>query len=143
MAYCTQADILKMISSGELAQLTAETGATPDADVVSEVIAHADGEIDSYLAVRYALPVTPAPARLKTLSVTFSLYYLFSRRPKLGMPETVRNNYRDGVQFLRDVAGGKAEIPDAAGSELPGTESGVAEMTSANRVFDRDKLGGW
>jgi phage gp36-like protein len=143
MAYSTQTDILKMISQEQLAQLTAEVGSSPDASVVSEAIAHADGEIDSYLAVRYVLPISPTPARVKTLSVAFALYYLFSRRPNLGMPETVRNNYKDGVQFLRDVAGGRAEIPDSSGAEISGDATEVSEITSKTRVFDRDGMEGW
>lgn len=143
MAYCAQADITKMLSEAELAELTAESGSTPDADVVSEAIAHADAEIDSYLSVRYTLPLSATPARVKTLSVALALYYLFSRRPTIGLPETVRNNYRDAVQFLRDVAQGKAQIPDATGAELAGDEEAVAEISSATRVFSRDNLTDW
>ena len=51
MAYCTQSDIEKLIPVQELAELTTESGDTPDADVVVEAIAKADAEIDSYLGI--------------------------------------------------------------------------------------------
>ena len=53
MAYCTQSDIEKLIPTQELAELTTESGSTPDAAVVTEAIAKADAEIDSYLGVDY------------------------------------------------------------------------------------------
>jgi phage gp36-like protein len=62
MAYCTQTDILKQIPSLELAELTTESGSTPDADVVAVAIAKADAEIDSYLGMRCIVPFSSASA---------------------------------------------------------------------------------
>ena len=67
MAYCSQDDLLKMIPEAELAELTAESGDIPDPVVVAEAIAKADGEIDSYLAVRYSLPLVGHPGPDKIL----------------------------------------------------------------------------
>ena len=58
MAYCTQSDIEKLIPVLELAELTAESGSTPNAAIVTECIAKADAEIDSYLGVKYTVPLT-------------------------------------------------------------------------------------
>ena len=80
MAYCTQADIEKLIPAQELAELTTESGGTPDADVVTECIAKADAEIDSYLGVKYTVPFSSAPARVESLSQDIAIYYLFTRR---------------------------------------------------------------
>jgi phage gp36-like protein len=63
MAYCEQSDIEKLIPEQELAELTADTGSTPDAEVVTEAIAKADAEIDSYLGVVYTVPLSVPPRR--------------------------------------------------------------------------------
>jgi phage gp36-like protein len=141
MAYCTQEDLLKLVPELELAQITAESGDAPDAAVVSEAIAKAEAEIDSYLAVRYQLPLAAVPARVKSLAVDLSLYHLYSRRSVA--PEVRRTRYEDAVAFLKLVGAGKAEIVGAAGMELPGDVQDVTEITSAARVFDRDKMSGW
>jgi phage gp36-like protein len=62
MAFCTQNDIEKLIPEQELAELTTESGSTPDAEVGAEAIAKADAEIDSYLGVRYVVPFSSASA---------------------------------------------------------------------------------
>jgi len=73
MAYCSQTDIQKLIPTQELAELTTESGSTPDAAVVSEAIAKADAEIDSYLGIIYAVPLSVPPARIKALSEDISI----------------------------------------------------------------------
>jgi len=141
MAYCTQDDLLRLIPEGELAELTTEAGEVPDEAVVAQAIAAADAEIDSYLAVRYQLPLTGTPARVKALSVDITVYRLYTRR---GIsPPSRRENYEDAVKFLKDVAGGRAEIVGLAGVEAPGAASEVVEIKSSERVFSRDKLGDW
>jgi phage gp36-like protein len=141
MAYCTQDDLLKLVPEIELAQITAEEGDIPDAAVVSEAIAQADAEIDAYLAVRYQVPLTPTPARVKSLGVDIALYHLYSRRSVA--PEVRRQKYEDAVKFLQAVGQGKAEIVGAAGVEAPAAAQDVTEIASSSRIFSRDKMGNW
>ena len=143
MAYSTQSDLLNLISNDDLAELTTESGITPDPNVVAETIARGDSEIDSYLMVRYVLPFAATPARVNALSCAFALYYLYSRRPKVGMPPVIQANYQAGVAFLKQVVAGFAKIPDATGAELTGATSQVTDVESQHRVFDRHKLRGW
>jgi phage gp36-like protein len=141
MAYCEQADLAKLVTWEELAKLTAEAGDDIDAAVMSEAIAQADAEIDSYLAVRYALPLDSVPARVKALSASLSLYHLYARR---GVAEGVwRQKYEDAVKFLRDVGAGRAEIIGATGAAPTGAESAVVELSSNEPAFTRSYLGGW
>jgi phage gp36-like protein len=141
MAYCTQDDLLKLVPELELAQITADEGDVPDAAVVAEGIAQADAEIDSYLAVRYQLPLIATPARVKSLAVDLSLYHLYSRRSVA--PEVRQQKYDNAVAFLKLVAAGKAEIVGASGVEVPGDVQDVTEVSSAARVFSRDKMSGF
>lgn len=122
MAYCTQDDILKMISESELVEITADLGSEVDPDVVAEAIEKADSEINSYCEGRYRslLPFDPVPGRIQSLSVDLAIYHLFSRRNQ--SPEERRQRYDDAIAFLRDVSRGKANIPgltDEALTEAP------------------------
>ena len=111
MPYCTQDDLEKLLPGAE---------------------------IDSYLAVRYVLPLTETPAQVKHLAVDLAIYHLYSRR---GMMLEIRGkNYDKAVAFLKDVAAGRAEIIGATGAEISGDAQTVTEVSSATRVFDRTKM---
>ena len=138
MSYCTQDDLLKLVPELELAQITAEAGDVPDAAVVAEAIAQAGAEIDSYLAVRYQLPLAETPARVKSLAVDLALYHLYSRRSVA--PEVRRQKYEDAITFLKLVWAGRAEIIGAAGVEMAGDAAEVVEIASGARLFDRTKM---
>ncbi|MFA6690748.1 MAG: DUF1320 domain-containing protein [Saccharofermentanales bacterium] len=138
MAYCSQEDLLKLIPEVELAELTAESGDTPDSAIVSDCIGQADAEINSYLAVRYRFPLAATPDRVKSLSIDIAIYHIYSRRDRI--PESRRQKYKDAVAFLKAVALGRAEIIGADGAEISGEAAEVVEITSQTRVFDRDKL---
>jgi len=140
MAYCNQDDILKLIPRDELAELTTETGDEPDPEVVSEAIAKAEAEIDSYLGTRYAVPLSPVPAIVKSLAADLALYHLYSRRSVA--PPVRRQKYVDAVAFLKEVAAGRALI-EGAGGEPPAARREVAEVESATRIFTRDTQGDW
>ncbi|MCL4503096.1 MAG: DUF1320 domain-containing protein [Deltaproteobacteria bacterium] len=139
MAYCSQDDLVKMISQTELAELTAESGNEPDAAVVAEAIAKAAGEIDSYLAVRYVLPLAATPLQVQSLAVDMALYHLYSRRNVA--PQVRRQKYEAAVAFLKEVAAGQAQV--AGLCESSGDSRQVEEFSSASRLFGRDVLSEW
>jgi len=145
MPYCTQDDLAALIPAQELAQLTTESGDEADAAVVAGVIAAADAEIDSYLLVRYKLPLAATPARVKALSVDLAIYKLYGRRGVTN--EARRKAYEDAVKFLQLVAKGLAVIEGADNVEPPGQAQDVTEISSGGglgeRVFDRGKMSDW
>jgi len=141
MAYCSQADLEKLVGPEVLAELTTDVGEMADTEVVAAAIAQADAEIDAYLAKRYRLPLASVPPVVKALSIDIALYHLHSRRE--GMPPIREEKYKRAVAFLTDVARGLAEIVGADGAEVTGDDSEVAEITSNDRVFSRDTLKNW
>lgn len=140
MAYCTESDLLKLISQAELAELSAESGGTPDSQVVAEAISRAAAEIDAYLGIRYALPLSPVPDQVKGLAVDLALYHLFSRRSLL--PPVRRQRYEAAVSFLKQVAAGLAVLEGADG-RLPEGERVESDFASAIRVFTRTSQSDW
>ena len=140
MAYSTQDDLLTMISQAELAALTAEAGDEPDSQVVAEAIARADAEIDAACGMRYTVPFSLVPERVKSLSADLAIYHLYSRRSVA--PEVWRHKYKDGLDFLKQVAAGQATLA-GSGGEPPAAERQSPDFISANRLFSRDTLGEW
>ena len=57
MAYCTEDDLLKMIPQADLTDLTVESGEVPDSLIIADAISKAEAEIDSYLGVKYVVPL--------------------------------------------------------------------------------------
>jgi phage gp36-like protein len=140
MAYCTEDDLLKMIPQSELAELTAESGEVPDSLILNEAISKAEAEIDSYLGVKYVVPLAAPPARVKGLAVDLAIYHLYSRRSVV--PPVRQQNYEEAVAFLKQVAAGQAVIVGPQG-ELPTLTKEVTDSNSAIRVFSRNTLADW
>lgn len=137
MAYCTQADIEKLMPRQELAELTTESGDMPAAEVVTEGIVRAEAEIDSYLGVRYQLPLSTVPARVKSLAVDIAIYYLYSRRS--AVPQVREQNYQNALHYLQEVAAGRALVL-VGGAEVARVDSGSGQAVAAARVFSRERL---
>ena len=140
MAHCTENDLLTLIPQKELAELTAESGDTPDSQIVTEAVNRADAEIDAYLGSRYALPLTPVPDQVKGLSIDMALYHLYSRRSVA--PQVRRQKYEAAVSFLKQVAAGEAVL-EGASELLTETAQVESEFSSATRVFSRNTQGNW
>jgi phage gp36-like protein len=137
MAYCTQNDLLSMIPLKELAELTTDSGDTPDSQVVDEAISRAEAEIDSYLGMRHTLPLATLPDQVKGLSIDMALYHLYSRRSVA--PTVRRQKYEAAVAFLKLIAAGEAVLDDSGDAVSSGDQVLVgSEFTSATRVFTRD-----
>ncbi len=142
MSYILQADLLGQISNAQLIQLTddAQSG-TVDAAKVTQAIAEAEAEVNGYVATKHSVPLAaPIPDLVKQLSVDIAIYRLYHRRQRV--PDDVRKSYEDAVAKLKDIAKGVLTL----GIDPPPAESSKAtsgEVFGPERVFDRDKLGGF
>lgn len=138
MAYITQDDIEHRIGLDDLKALADYDGdAAPDADVVAQAIADAQGEVDSYLQVKFAVPVAaPIPAVLQMHCTGMAVYYLQLGRDSV--TENYRKAYEDAIKWLKDVVAGKASLgvepKPAEASGAPGVKHQVDD-----RLFGRGK----
>ena len=142
MAYSSQSDLEKRLTSDELVSLADLNGdGSADAAVIAQAICDADALIDSYVRVRGAdVPLSPAPDSVQSASVTLAHYYLCLGRQSVS--EEVQRARDQVVQWLTEVAAGNATLgidTDHTGAE---PAQGV-EFESQSRVYDRDKLKGW
>jgi len=143
MAYCTLDDIKKLLPEDSLIQLTDDEGTGAiDEDIINEVIAQADSEIDGYCGVRYSVPFSPVPAVIKKFSVDIAVYNLYSRRQE-EIPETRSERYKNAIKFLEMLA--KDTISLGIEPEPTATSNSYAETnkTTNDRIFTRDKLKGF
>jgi phage gp36-like protein len=139
MSYILEADLLGQLSQAQLVQLTDDVGnGVVDSTRVTQAITDAEGEINGYVATRYAVPlIVPVPDLIKKLDIDITVYNLWRRRQKI--PDLIRTAYEDAVKKLEAIAKGTITLGvDAA----PAAQSGSAgETFGPERVFNRDKLG--
>jgi len=111
--YSTLDDLKKAASERTLAQLSDDTaGAEIDEDVVAEATIASDEIIDAHLRGRYELPFPEdaTPPILTRLSVSITLFHLYSRRPEGEVPKAVETRYRDAVRMLEAIRDGKITV---------------------------------
>lgn len=143
MAYSVQADIEKLIPSVHLIELTDDTSTgSANTTAVFEAISTADGEIDSFLGVKFAVPLAGSvPEMINKLSVDIAIYNLYSRTQE-EIPETRQVRYSNAIDRLKGIVKGTVSIgvdPEkAAKSE---TNIGTAGTTTSDfRVFTQGTL---
>lgn len=101
--YATRQDLEARFGLGEIANLEAmQTSVNSIADALQD----AAEEIDSYIAVKYQLPLPSVPSTLKRVACNIARYRLYFQRPT----EEVENRYKAEIDFLKRVADGKAVL---------------------------------
>lgn len=143
MSYATNADIEQRMGSAAYVQLTDDVGTgTADEAIVTQARLAAEAEINSYLAVRYQVPVAVSAepevaALLRDLTVDLVEFRLHARRPPV--PSDVAARHGAVLEWLGRVAKGSAMLP--ATSELPGhaPTGPAAAITGMTRVWSRDE----
>ena len=144
MAYCILTDIKKLIPEDTLIQLTDDEGAgIVNQGRIDEAIAQADAEIDAYLGGRYSVPLTPVPDVVKKVSVDMAIYNLYSRRVE-EIPATRADRYKGAIRLLEGIAKGTVSIGEAVEpTAAESTDQAKVSTSSEDRIFTRDKLGGY
>lgn len=145
MAYATDADIIDLYGNDMLDRLADRDGdGVADAPKVQRALDDAAALIDGYIATRVVLPLVTVPAVLRNLSIDIAVYRLATDAGLLS--EDARKRYEDAIQFLRDVAAGRAAIPQppAPGASGPGEAASpqTVILDGADRVFSRRSLRG-
>lgn len=146
MAYVTDEDIELRLGTRACVQLTDDAGAgVVNVAVLAAVRREAEGEVDSYLARRHAVPVdVGAHGELGPVLAAVTLdvveYRLNARRPPV--PEEVAARYRAALAWLAGVAGGAVVLPAVA--VLPANPAGgiVAAVVGDHAAVRRTDFDG-
>lgn len=75
-------------------------------NAIEQALQDAAEEIDSYVAVKYQLPLPEIPSTLKRIACNIARYRLYFQRPT----EEVENRYKAEIDFLKRIADGKATL---------------------------------
>lgn len=150
MSYSKRAEVREMLKDDALNAIVGDTFIEDPAEreakvgpIIDAAIEDADGEIDGYLAKRYAVPIDPTPKSINKFSKDIAVYNLFSR---IGIDESsdqknYLNRYNAAVKFLTLVAEGKVSI--GAETDTPATAAATGFSVKSNsRLFSRGSLKG-
>lgn len=144
MGYATDVDIIDLYGHDTLDRLADRDGdGVADAPKVQRALDDAAALVDGYIATRVTLPLATVPAVLKNLSIDIAVYRLATDAGLLS--EDARRRHEDAIQFLRDVAAGRAAIPQPA---APGSAPGEAAspqtviLDGPERIFNRRSMRG-
>lgn len=131
MTYATRQD-LESRYPDDVAQREASLSPT----ALDDALADADAEIDSYLGVRYAVPVSPVSASILRIACVIARYRLLGD----SATDVARRDYEDARAYLRDIAAGRSQLEGAAALTTSPTSQTV-EMTASPRLFARSAAG--
>lgn len=146
MSYISNTDIEDRLGTATYIQLTDDDADNlADVEVVDEARLGAEGEVNSYLARRYEVPIDlTAHAELSGLLATITLdlveWRLRSRRPPA--PSESRLRMEGAVEWLRRIADGVIELPSVTRIAPRTTEGARAESIGEPRLLSRDELAG-
>jgi len=147
MAYITNADIEERVGSDAYVQLTDDDGdGQADTGVVDEARLGAEGEVNSYLARRYQVPIDlTVHADLADVLASFVLdlaeYRLRVRRPPV--PKDVQDKWAQAIEWLSRVADGSVELPSATPVAANTTRGTLGVTTGEERLLSREELSGY
>lgn len=129
MSYASQDDLKAAYTAAEVAQLAAS------GRDVDKALADADAEIDSYLGVRYVVPlIGTAPRRIIEAACDIARFRLFGVNSE-GEP---MERYKLVIAWLKDVSAGRANVdgltPSPDSTAEPGL--GIVAHGQAKSCFD-------
>ncbi len=144
MAYVTNAEIEARLGSSAYVQLTDDAGnGTADLAKVEEARLGAEGEANSYLATRYAVPIdlTGEPqlaAVLRSFVLDLVAYRLHGRRPPV--PADVVRRREEAITWLGRVASGLVQLPAESAPRTNSSRGAVVRIEGPRRFMTRDGL---
>ncbi len=145
--YVTVEDIRKALSEDVLIYLVddeRERSITPAGlERIADKIRDTNGEVDSYIAQRYTLPLPEVPDMLRSKAKDICIYKLFLRRGirQNSADESVVMANNDAIKFLDKVARGTVTLTLPTNSETIKTPSdNKPRITAPPRIFSRETL---
>lgn len=102
--YINRDDLLSRFGVQEIERLEANIR---NQTATQTAIDDAVNSVNSYISVRYQLPLPFVSVDLQRACAIIARYYLYKDKPT----ETVRRDYEDVVVWLKDIASGKAVLP--------------------------------
>jgi len=144
VGYIVNQDIIDRVGNTAAVELTTDSGTVVDTDVLDQVRQAADGEVDSYLARRVAVPVdTTAHPELVAilLSVTLSIAVFNLRSRRDPVPESASVERGNAIKWLQRVANGEITLPAASSPATSVSDGPVVSSGSSPATASRENMG--
>jgi len=144
MSYASNADVEERLGTAAYVQLTDDAGSgSADEDKVTEARLGAEGEVNSYVGRRHAVPVDVTgheelAAVLKSVTLDLVEYRLHARRPPV--PEEMRRKRESAVRWLQRVASAEVVLPTRTEVESNPAGGVTGEVVGSPRVMSREEL---
>ena len=138
MTYAVLADLNAQFGDAEILMLTDRNmDGIPDTVLVASALQRASDRIDSYLAARYALPLTVVSNQLVDICCDITRYLLCGSAAT--ETEVARERYKDAIKRLEHIRDGKVDIGlTLAGQSTDDIPS--VNIIGGGRTFSRDNL---
>lgn len=145
--YATQADIVALYNEDALVVAERGDDGAVDQNAIARALEMATGEINSFIGVRYPLPLASVPLLLTQHCVDIALYRLANTADLVS--EEHRTRYEDAIAHLKLVSTGKAILNIPKADDDAPEEGGVSSNTprpivvgGPAREFTREKMRG-
>ncbi|CAM9240522.1 gp436 family protein [Acinetobacter bereziniae] len=99
--YATEEDLINRFGN----EVETLKSMLPEGAIV-EALQDATEEIDSYVAVKYSLPLPSIPSTLQRIACNIARYRLYFQQPT----DEVENRYKAEIDYLKRIADGKAVL---------------------------------
>lgn len=133
MPYATKAMMLDEFGERPLIQLTDRVAADLiDDAVLDRAMLRADAECDSYIGVRYPVPLAEPSAAVTGAACDLAWYYLHS---DIDADHPAAIGRANALSLLRDIAAGRASAV-MGGAVAPAVDA-LPQIESGGRVFGR------
>ena len=133
MGYCTVNELKDALGERELSALSNDDGTgTVDKAIVDAFIANASGVIDSYIGIRYALPLQRTHYILTRICLDITAYELYKRRGDAS--EGIRRTaYEDALLILEKIHAGTLLLNEATSQDISPSAKVVVTNTNAEQ----------
>lgn len=143
MPYVTPQELIDRLGTREATMISdrQQTG-QPDLAVLTEALALAESEVNSYVGRRYALPLqtsggqpASAPLMLKRLVIDIARYR--QTGTEVMETEAIRNRFKDAERVLELIAKGGISLGDLAlaGAGGPAAVGGNSAVRTGGKTF--------
>lgn len=143
MGYATYDDMVKSFGEREVRLISdRENTGVPDPLVIEDGLRTADGEIDSYIAGRYSLPLRETPLVLVGFACDIARYRLTGTERTES--DVILERYKIAIRYLEKVASGSVTLGAGAntGTVVESGEDAVQFCVGAPRQFSRRSTSG-
>lgn len=110
MSYITRDDLIDAFGQVEIERLEFNIIKSDDPDEKAKAsntaAKSASNKADSYLSVRYDLPLPNTPDVLKTCVCDVARYLMYKDQPT----EEVESRYKEALAYLKDLGAGRAKL---------------------------------